>query len=187
RRVESHEKRPSLLVFAANWRYSSYEARARSLCHIGTGVAAHRAGVMVGFERLSGLDESFLGFETRNAPMHVAVTGIFERGPLGRARGGIDLDRIREHIAARLPRMPRFRQPPPPAPPAPRRACAAAAPSGTPRHLPPRAPPRPGPAGQLAPRRAGILERPLDRRRPLWETWVVEGLAGGGFALVAKV
>ena len=48
--------------------------------------------MMVGFERLSGLDESFLGFETRNAPMHVAVTGIFERGPLGRARGSIDLN-----------------------------------------------------------------------------------------------
>ena len=143
--------------------------------------------MMVGFERLSGLDESFLGFETRNAPMHVAVTGIFERGPLSRARGSIDLDRIREHIAARLPRMPRFRQ----------RlvhgpllgdavwvdddrfdiAC----------HVRHASLPHPGSAEQLTQRCAEILERPLDRRRPLWETWVVEGLAGGGFALVAKV
>jgi hypothetical protein len=40
----------------------------------------HDVGEMDSYERLSGLDECFLGFETRNAPMHVAVTGIFERG-----------------------------------------------------------------------------------------------------------
>src|SRR5262245_24650295 len=151
------------------------------------GVAAHRVGVMIGYERLSGLDECFLGFETRNAPMHVAVTGIFERAPWGRARGGIALDRIRAHIAARLPRLPRFRQ----------RlahgpllgdagwidddrfdiAC----------HVRHASLPHPGSAEQLTQRCAEILERPLDRRRPLWEAWVVEGLAGGGFAFVAKI
>ena len=30
------------------------------------------------YERLSGLDECFLGFETPNTPIHVAVTGIFD-------------------------------------------------------------------------------------------------------------
>ena len=38
---------------------------------------------MANYERLSGLDACFLGFETANAYMHVAVTAIFERGPLG--------------------------------------------------------------------------------------------------------
>jgi diacylglycerol O-acyltransferase len=47
--------------------------------------------------------------------------------------------------------------------------------------------PRPGTADQLRQRCAEILERPLDRRRPLWEAWVVEGIAGGGFALLVKV
>ena len=61
-------------------------------------------------ERLCGLDECFLGFETPNSPMHVAVTAIFEQGPLCRPGGGVDLDGVREHLAGRLRLVPRFRQ-----------------------------------------------------------------------------
>ena len=61
------------------------------------------------YERLSALDQTFLAFETRNAPMHVALTGIFERGSLVSADGGVDIDRIRGHIAARLRFIPRYR------------------------------------------------------------------------------
>ena len=55
---------------------------------------------MANYERLSGLDECFLGFETPNSPMHVAVTAIFDQGPLCRPGGGVDLDGVREHLAA---------------------------------------------------------------------------------------
>jgi diacylglycerol O-acyltransferase / wax synthase len=146
-----------------------------------------RVGESAGYERLSGLDECFLGFETRNAPMHVAVTGIFERGPLGRARRGIALDRIREHLATRLPQVPRFRQ---------RLAHVPLLQDAIwidddrfdiAHHVRHASLPQPGSAEQLAQRCAEILERPLDRRRPLWEAWVVEGLAGGGFAFLVKV
>ncbi len=139
------------------------------------------------YERLSGLDACFLGFETRNAPMHVAVTAIFERGPLGRARGGIDLARIREHLSGRLPHVPRFRQ---------RLAHLPLVRDAVwvdddrfdmTHHVRHASLPHPGSSEQLTQRCAEILERPLDRRRPLWEAWVVEGLAGGGFALVVKV
>ncbi len=47
--------------------------------------------------------------------------------------------------------------------------------------------PRPGGERQLQRRCAEILERALDRRRPLWELWIIEGLEAGRFAMVAKV
>ena len=43
--------------------------------------------------------------------------------------------------------------------------------------------PRPGSEAQLRTRCAEILERPLDRKRPLWEMWVIEGLEGGKIQL----
>ena len=61
-------------------------------------------------ERLSALDQTFLAFETANAPMHVALTGIFEPGSLATEDGGVDIDRIRRHIGSRLRFIPRYRQ-----------------------------------------------------------------------------
>jgi diacylglycerol O-acyltransferase len=142
---------------------------------------------MTHYERLSGLDACFLGFETRNAYMHVAVTAVFEAGPLGRRGGAIDLDRLRRHFEARVPLIPRFRQ----------RLCHLPVLGDAVwvdddgfdlrRHLRHASLPQPGSVEQLRTRCAEILERPLDRRRPLWEIWIIEGLAGGRFALVAKV
>jgi len=144
-------------------------------------------GTTPGYDRLSGLDACFLGFETRNAPMHVAVTGIFEEGPLGRTRGGIAVDRIREQIAGRLHLVPRFRQ---------RLAHLPVLRDAVwidddrfdiSRHVRHASLPRPGSPQQLQQRCAEILERPLDRRRPLWEAWVIEGISDGGFAFLVKV
>ena len=47
--------------------------------------------------------------------------------------------------------------------------------------------PPPGDDTQLRELSGQILSQPLDRERPLWEMWVVEGLAGGRFAVVAKL
>src|SRR6185436_11924289 len=60
--------------------------------------------------RLSGLDQSFLHFETPDAYMHVALTAIFDPGSLSAADGGIDFASIRSHIASRLHLIPRYRQ-----------------------------------------------------------------------------
>jgi WS/DGAT/MGAT family acyltransferase len=150
-------------------------------------VALDGEGTMASYERLSGLDACFLGFETSNAYMHVAVTALFEPGPLSTPAGGVDIQKVRAHVAGRLGALPRFRQ----------RLL----------HLPVvRDPvwidddrfdlayhvrhaslPQPGSTKQLQERAAELLERPLNRRRPLWEIWVIEGLEGGGFALVVKV
>src|SRR5262245_21153778 len=62
------------------------------------------------YERLSELDTASLGFETANAHMHVAVTAVFEPGAITTPRGDVDIDRLRAHVAARLPSLPRFRQ-----------------------------------------------------------------------------
>ena len=47
--------------------------------------------------------------------------------------------------------------------------------------------PRPGSDKQLKHLSARIMQQPLDRRRPLWETWVVEGLEGDRFAVITKI
>ncbi len=44
----------------------------------------------------------------------------------------------------------------------------------------------PGAADQLAEQVARIIGRPMDRRHPLWEVYVIEGLAGGRWALLSK-
>ena len=138
-------------------------------------------------ERLSALDQSFLSFETRNAYMHVALTAIFEPQSLTTPDGGIDVSRIRRHIAARLPLVPRYRQ----------RLMRTPLVSDAiwvdddgfdlGYHVRHASLPRPGGERQLQRRCAEILERPLDRTRPLWEVWIIEGLAGGRFAMLAKV
>ena len=139
------------------------------------------------YERLSALDQSFLAFETPNASMHVALTAIFESGSLATAQGGVDIDRIRQHIAARLRLTPRYRQRLMHTP-----AVGDAIWVDDDRfdlayHVRHASLPRPGGERQLQRRCAEILERPLDRRRPLWEMWIIEGLSGGRFAMLAKV
>jgi len=139
------------------------------------------------YERLSALDQSFLAFETPNAYMHVALTAIFESGSLATAQGGVDIERIRRHIAARLKLLPRYRQ----------RLLYTPVMSDAVwvdddafdlgYHVRHASLPRPGGERQLQRRCAEILERPLDRRRPLWEMWVIEGLSEDRFALLAKV
>jgi diacylglycerol O-acyltransferase / wax synthase len=46
--------------------------------------------------------------------------------------------------------------------------------------------PAPGTEEQLLQMVARIVSQPLDRAKPLWENWLVEGLEGGGFALISK-
>ena len=139
------------------------------------------------YERLSGLDACFLGFETANAYMHVAVTALFERGPLSTPGGGVDIARIRAHVASRLPALPRFRQRLHHVPIALDPIWVDDDRFDLAYHVRHASLPQPGTMAQLQERCAELLERQLNRQRPLWELWVIEGLAGGGFALVVKV
>ncbi len=140
------------------------------------------------YDRLSAQDNSFLLFETHNLPMHVSSTMVFDAGPLRTPEGGIDSDAIRRATQAVLHRIPRYRQKLHWIP-FDRHAVWV----DDPRfkldfHLRHTALPKPGSEEQLKRLAARIMAQPLDRARPLWETWVIEGLAGGErFALVTKI
>jgi WS/DGAT/MGAT family acyltransferase len=62
------------------------------------------------YERLSVIDRTFLDLESSSYPQHIAATLIFDAGPLATPDGGIDGDRVRQYIASRLHRIPRYRQ-----------------------------------------------------------------------------
>lgn len=142
---------------------------------------------MASYERLSGLDACFLGFETRNAYMHVAVVAVLERGPLSGADGAVDIAAARAHVATRLPRLPRFRQKLLHVPVVYDPVWVDDDDFDLAYHVRHASLPRPGTTAQFQQRCAEILERPLNRRRPLWEAWIVEGLPDGAFGFVVKV
>lgn len=131
-------------------------------------------------ERLSGLDTSFLHLERAGAHMHVASTMIFEGPPPGE-------DELREHVRSRLHLVPRFRQK------------LRFVPFGQGRpvwvddphfnleyHVRRTALPAPGSDEQLRNLAARIFSQQLDRSKPLWELWLVEGLRDGRFAMIGK-
>jgi diacylglycerol O-acyltransferase / wax synthase len=131
-------------------------------------------------DRLSGLDASFLHLEDGPAHMHVASTTVFE-GPAPA------YEELRDQIGSRLHLVPRFRQK------------LRFVPFGLGRpvwiddpnlnldyHVRHTALPPPGSEDQLRTLAARIFSQRLDRSKPVWEIWLVDGLEGGRFALVGK-
>lgn len=139
------------------------------------------------YERLSRLDESFLAFEKPNTYMHVAMLCVFDGGSLCRPRGGLDMQRIKTHLGSRLSEVPRYRQRLCTIPIVDQLAWIDDAQFDLDCHLRHSSLPKPGSQQQLQRLCARILERPLDRTRPLWEMWMIEGLPSGQFAMLAKV
>src|SRR5215213_2814820 len=131
-------------------------------------------------ERLTTLDSSFLYLEEPDTPMHVGGVLILEAPP-----GGVDA--LAELIAARLPLVPRYRQ----------RVAEVPGHLANPvwvddvdfdinYHVRRSGLPRPGTEAQLLDLVSRLTSRPLDRNRPLWEAYLVEGLPGGRVAVVTK-
>jgi WS/DGAT/MGAT family acyltransferase len=139
------------------------------------------------YQRLSQLDRSFLVYEGPTAPMHVGATALFAAAPLRNDAGGVDFARIEEAVAARLHRIPRYRQRLAWTP-FERHPIWVDDPDFQLRyHLRHSRLPRPGGERQLKRTAARIFSQHLDRHRPLWELWVIEGLEEDRFALVTKV
>jgi diacylglycerol O-acyltransferase / wax synthase len=131
-------------------------------------------------ERLSGLDSSFLHLERSGAHMHVASVSVFE----GEAPTHAE---FRDHIGSRLHLVPRFRQ----------KLRFVPLTQGRPvwvddphlnldYHVRQTALPAPGSDEQLRNLAARIFSQQLDRSKPLWELWLVEGLTGDRFAIIGK-
>jgi diacylglycerol O-acyltransferase / wax synthase len=131
-------------------------------------------------ERLTGLDTSFLHMERAGAHMHVASTIVFE-GPAP------SHEEFRDHIASRLHLVPRFRQ----------KLRFVPFDQGRPvwvddphlnldYHVRQSALPAPGSEEQLRNLAARVFSQQLDRSKPLWELWLVEGLRDERFAIVGK-
>jgi diacylglycerol O-acyltransferase / wax synthase len=131
-------------------------------------------------ERLTGLDTSFLHLERSGAHMHVASVSIFE----GEAPSHQE---FRDHIASRLHLVPRFRQKLRFVPLSQSRPVWVDDPHlNLDYHVRQTALPAPGSDEQLRNLAARIFSQQLDRSKPLWELWLVEGLSDDRFAIVGK-
>jgi diacylglycerol O-acyltransferase / wax synthase len=139
------------------------------------------------FEPLSHLDASFLALETPTTHMHVAGVAIFEAGPLQRPEGGIDIERIKAHIHGKLQYIPRYRQRLAFVPAINRPVWVDDDHFNFEYHVRHTSLPRPGRDQQLKLLAGRIVSQPLDRAKPLWELWVVEGLEQDRFAVIAKI
>ncbi len=135
---------------------------------------------MVNPDRLSGLDSSFLHLEHDSAHMHVGACTIFE----GPAPGH---DELIEAIVGRLHLVPRYRQRLAFVPFEQGRPVWVDDPHFNPRyHVRDTALPRPGGEDELKRLAGRVFSQALDRAKPLWELWLVEGLKDGRFALLSK-
>jgi diacylglycerol O-acyltransferase len=131
-------------------------------------------------DRLTAVDASFLVQEGPVSHMHVGGLSIFEGPPPA-------LEDFLEQLRSRLHLVPRYRQK------------LASPPLNTGRplwvddpnfnldyHVRQTALPSPGSEEQLMRLTARIFSQQLDRSKPLWETWLVEGLEDNRFALISK-
>ena len=120
--------------------------------------------------------------------MHVAAVQIFESGPLRQPNGGVDMAAIRRATESVLHLIPRYRQRLAWIPVENHPVWVDDADFNLDYHIRHTSLPRPGDTEQLKHLAARIMSQQLDRKRPLWETWVVEGLDGGDrFAMVSKM
>lgn len=133
-------------------------------------------------ERLRPRDVAMLAEESASTPMHNATVEIFDPGD-----SGFDYARLVRLVEDRISFVPRYRQ----------RIQTVPGRLANPLwvdddrfeigyHVRRSALPRPGSVDQLRDLASRIISRPLDRNRPLWELYLVEGLADGRVAMLSK-
>ncbi len=136
-------------------------------------------------EPLSGLDASFLYLETPTLHMHVEMVTVFDPCTVP---GGYSFAKMQAQIASRTHQAPVFR----------RLLVEVPFRLGHPvwvddphfdidYHVRRTAVPAPGGLLELADLAGDIASRQLDRSKPLWEIWIVEGVDEGRIAVIAKM
>jgi diacylglycerol O-acyltransferase len=131
-------------------------------------------------DRLTAVDASFIAQEGPNAHMHVGAVMIFDGPPPA-------YEDLADHVRSRLHLVPRFRQ----------KLAFPPIETGRPLwvddpsfnleyHVRDTALPAPGSEAQLRALAARVHSQALDRSKPLWEMWLVQGLEGNRFALISK-
>jgi diacylglycerol O-acyltransferase / wax synthase len=132
-------------------------------------------------DRMSPLDAEFLHLEDGIAHMHIAALAVFEGPPP-------PYEELLALVERKLPLLVRYRQ----------RVRSVPFELGRPvwvddphfelgYHVRHTALPSPGGETELRRLMGRLMSQPLDRNRPLWDLWVVEGLEGGRWAIVSKV
>lgn len=136
-------------------------------------------------EQLAGLDAAFLYLETPSLHMHVSMAAVFDPSTVP---GGYSWEKLRKFVGSRLVLAPVFT----------RQLVQVPFRLGHPYwvddsnfdldyHLRRAALPAPGGVDELAEFVGDVCSRQLDRSKPLWEMYVVEGLSGGNIAIVTKI
>ena len=131
-------------------------------------------------DRLSSIDASFLTNESSDSHMHVGAVLIFEGPPP-------TYDDFLDHVRSRMHLVPRFRQ----------KLAFPPVQTGRPfwvddpnfnlaYHVRHSALPAPGSEEQLRNIAGRLYSQALDRSKPLWEMWLVQGLEKNRFALINK-
>src|ERR671916_415955 len=131
-------------------------------------------------DRLTAVDASFLAQEGQNAHMHIGAVMVFEGPPPAFAD-------FADHVRGRLHLVPRYRQ----------KLAVPPLQTGRPLwvddpsfnlnyHLRHTALPAPGKEDQLRSLAGRVFSQQLDRSKPLWELWLVQGLERKRFALISK-
>lgn len=139
------------------------------------------------FERLSFLDTSFLALESPDTPMHVGSVLLMDSAGMTTPDGGLDIDRVRRYMAGRIHMAPRYRQKLSWIPIEQYPVWVDDEHFDLTYHVRHTALPQPGTETQLQALAGRIMSQGLDRARPLWEMWLVEGLEDGRFAMINKV
>jgi diacylglycerol O-acyltransferase / wax synthase len=139
-------------------------------------------------ERLSALDAGFLRLETPDTPMHITAVFVLDGHGLRDPDGTIRSADIRRHVEARVRRLPRFTQ----------RVAEVPLGLGRPvwvdddrfrieRHVRVTSVRSSADEHALLDRAAELIRDPIDREHPLWELWLVDGLADGRVGIVEKL
>jgi WS/DGAT/MGAT family acyltransferase len=139
------------------------------------------------YDRLSAQDNNFVLWERGNVRMHIASVLVCDAGPLRKREGGIDVELFKCATESFLHLVPRYRQRLHEIPFFGHSVWVDDPHFDLDYHIRHTALPVPGSADQLKRLSARIMAQPLDRKRPLWETWVVEGLEGDRFAMITKI